>query len=51
MAYFLIGFGIGSLMVSGINYAEQTHEEFLPTKYVLATGILTLCAGLVWAFI
>lgn len=50
MAFFLIGFGVGALMVVGINYKEQSKGGIIPTKYILIFGILSFIVGLVMAF-
>lgn len=50
MAYFLIGFGIGTLMISGINHYEDSHLNFLPTKYITGTGFGSIVAGMVMLF-
>lgn len=46
MAFFLIGFGVGSLITGFSNYKSKTHSGFLPTKYLCGIGILALIIGL-----
>ncbi len=50
MTFFLIGFGIGTLMISGINYYEDNHWKFLPTKYITATGFISIVTGMILMF-
>ncbi len=50
MAYFLIGFGVGSLMISGINHYEENHWKFLPTKYITGLGFGLITAGMILLF-
>ena len=50
MTYFLIGFGIGTLMISGINHYEDNHWKYLPTKYITSIGFLSIVAGMVLLF-
>lgn len=50
MAYFLIGFGVGSLMISGINHYEDNHWNLLPTKYITGLGFALIAAGMILLF-
>lgn len=46
MGPFLIGFGVGTLMVAGINYFEKNENSIIPNGFILATGVATLIGGL-----
>ncbi|MFH5832844.1 hypothetical protein ACG2F4_12415 [Halalkalibaculum sp. DA3122] len=46
MAYFLIGFGIGTLMISGIKHYEGSHWKHFPTKFITATGFGCIVTGM-----
>ncbi|MDR8390117.1 hypothetical protein NC796_03125 [Aliifodinibius sp. S!AR15-10] len=47
ITYFLIGFGIGTLMISGIKHYEDRHWKYFPTKFITATGFICIVIGMV----
>lgn len=50
MSYLMIGFGIGTLMISGIKHYEDSHWKYFPTKYITGIGFGSIVAGMLMLF-